>query len=121
MALRYDYGIGREEVFLELDDGETFHRDDVVRTFFDVDGSSAGYVQITSSAPLTITGRTSNETPVGGFGQALPVYTPEMKNNLVGGGVISGLRGGGAVRASIGGVNKRRGEWHWSVCLFEPC
>ncbi len=120
VALRYEHADGREEVTLELGDGETFHREDVVRSFFDVTGSSAGYVQISASAPLTVTGRTSNKTPAGGFGQALPVFTPEMTMELVGGGVLSGLRGGGVFRSNIGFVNMGTLNCTCSVRLFDP-
>jgi hypothetical protein len=120
VVLRYDYAGGREEASLELDDGETFHRDDVVRTFFGVGGSSAGYVQITSSAPITVTGRTIDETPAGGFGQALPVYTPTMTMDLMGGGVLSGLRGGGDFRSNIGLVNMGTSDCACGVRLFDP-
>jgi len=120
VALRYEHADGREEVTLELEDGETFHRDDVVQSFFGVSGSSAGYVQIASSAPLTVTGRTSNETNAGGFGQALPAYTPEMTRYLMGGGVLSGLRGGGAFRSNIGFVNMGGYDCKCDVSLYAP-
>lgn len=120
VALRYQHADGHEEVTLELSDGETFHREDVVRSFFGVTEPSAGYVQITASAPLMVSGRTSNETPTGGFGQALPVFTPEMTIELVGGGVLSGLRGGGVFRTNIGLVNMGFLNCTCSVRLFDP-
>lgn len=103
--LRYFHSAGSADAALELADAETLHYDDVVRALFGISGSSAGYVQIASSAPLIIVGRTSNETPDGGFGQNLPVYTPKMTLDFMSGGVLTGLRGAGTFRTNVGLVN----------------
>jgi hypothetical protein len=120
VELRYVFSEGREERSLQLADGETFHRDDVVRTLFGVNGSSAGYVQIASSTPLTVAARTSNQLPAGTFGQALPVYTPEMTIELMGAGVLSGLRGGAGFRSNIGLVNMSASDCECRVRLVGP-
>jgi len=103
-VLTYYYSGGQVDALLELDADESILYDDVARTLFGVGGQSSGYVQITSSAPLTLRGRTSNESDLGGFGQSLPVYTPEMTQELWFGN-LSGLRGGEAFRTNIGLVN----------------
>jgi hypothetical protein len=119
VALNYEYLEGNEQFSIELDHGETFHRDDVVRTVFGVAGPSTGYVQVTSSTPLTVTGRTSNERTEGSFGQVLPVFTPEMTTELLGGGVLSGLRGGERFRSNIGLVNMGTRNCACSVRMFD--
>ena len=103
-VLTYYHSGGQADALLELLDGESVFYEDVARTLFSVAGQSSGYIQITSSAPLTLAGRTSNESDLGGFGQSLPVYTPKMTQELWFGD-LSGLRGGEAFRTNIGLVN----------------
>jgi hypothetical protein len=117
-VLTYYHSGGQADALLELLDGESVFYEDVARTLFSVAGQSSGYIQITSSAPLTFTGRTSNESNIGGFGQSLPVYTPEMTRLWF--GDLSGLRGGEAFRTNIGLVNMATGDCTCRVRLFRP-
>jgi len=109
VILIYRYGDDETHVFIDLEDGEAFHGSDVALELFEVEGPSSGYVLVRSPAPLQISGRTSNETQIGGFGQALPVVTPRMTYDFDPGegstGVLSGLRGGPSFRTNIGLVN----------------
>jgi hypothetical protein len=119
VRLRYFEGNLSADATLEIADGETIHRDDVVRTLFGAPGSSVGSVQVSSSAPLTVAGRTVNRMPAGTFGQALPVYTPTMTIDLMGGGVLTGLRGGPAFRTNVGLVNMSDRDCTCRVELYD--
>jgi hypothetical protein len=121
VRLTYWHAGGGATVELELDDGETFHREDVVRSLFDVNGQSAGYVQITASVPLMVSGRTTNESPAGGFGQSLPVYTRRetLDFSLGQTGVLSTLGGGERFRSNLGLVNMADADCSARVQLFK--
>lgn len=119
VALRYYHDNESADAALVIANGETVHHDDVARSLFGVPGSSVGYVQIASSAPLTVAGRTANEMPGGGFGQALPVYTPGMTIDLMAGGVLTGLRGGPAFRTNLGLVNMTESDCVCRVALYD--
>ena len=121
VALAYYHSGGRAAAELVLADGEAVDFDDVVQSLFGVGGASAGYVQIRSTVPLTVSGRTANETPDGGFGQALPVYTRAMTFDISIGlpGVLSTLRGGPQFRTNIGLVNMADAECTARVQLLD--
>jgi len=119
VRLRYFEGNRTADAALEIADGETVDRDDVVRSLFDVSGASAGSVQISSSAPLTVAGRTVNRMPAGTFGQALPVFTPTMTIDLMGGGVLTGLRGGPTFRTNVGLANMSDRDCTCRVELYD--
>jgi len=121
VALAYHHSGGRVAAELVLADGEAVDFEDVVQSLFGVGGASAGYVQIRSTVPLTVSGRTANETPDGGFGQALPVYTRAMTFDISIGlpGVLSTLRGGPQFRTNIGLVNMADAECTARVQLLD--
>ena len=122
VSLGYHHSGGRADAELVLADGEAANFDDVVQSLFGVGGASTGYIQIRSSVPLTVGGRTVNETPGGGFGQALPVFTSRMTWDLSHGqpGVLSTLRGGPPFRTNIGLVNMADQDCTVRVRIFEP-
>jgi hypothetical protein len=107
--LIYRHDGGETGAILDLDDAEAFHSEDVAVELFGIDDPSSGYVLVRSPVPLQIGGRTSNETAVGGYGQALPVVAPEMTYDFGSGegpaGVLPSLRGGSSFRTNIGLVN----------------
>ncbi|HSN55799.1 MAG TPA: hypothetical protein VLT32_14075 [Candidatus Sulfomarinibacteraceae bacterium] len=123
VLMTYRHDSGRSSVWVDLEDGEALHRDDAAVELFGVEGESAGTVLITSTTPLMVSGRTSNEGPVGGYGQALPVVTPAMSYGLEQGlgrtGVLSVLRGGPSFRTNIGLVNMGDEACSARVRLFD--
>jgi hypothetical protein len=107
---------------LELPDGASWHSDDVVRNLFTIDAPAAGYVQVLSDVPLAITGRTTNEGSTGGYGQALPVFTPDDTFDLTvaGPGLLAPLRGGPRFRTNLGLVNMADEACSATVELYTP-
>lgn len=123
VILVYRYGDDQTHVFVDLEDGEGFHSSDVAVELFGVEEPSSGYVLVRSNTPLQISGRTSNETQIGGYGQALPVVTPGMTYDFSPGeglmGVLSGLRGGPSFRTNIGLVNFGNESCSAHVIIFD--
>ncbi len=121
--LVYRYGDDETHVYVDLEDGEGFHSSDVAVELFGVEEPSSGYVLVRSNSPLQISGRTSNETQIGGYGQALPVVTPGMTYDFGPGeglmGVLPGLRGGPSFRTNIGLVNFGNEACSAHVIIFD--
>ncbi len=107
--VRLTYRAGGEnfDTDLDLPDGRSVFMDDVVSSVFGISEPSAGYVQIESSVPLTVGGRTENLASGGSVGQSLPVITPTVtfESSVGPPGVLSPLRGGDRFRTNIGVVN----------------
>lgn len=112
----------RKVATVEIPDGNSKNWTDVVRTLFGIHGPAAGYVQVTSNVPLTVTGRTVNTNPSGGHGQSLPVVTPAETWDLVFSdhGLLSPVRGGPHVRTNLGLVNLTDESCRVRVRLVAP-
>jgi hypothetical protein len=121
--LSYRYESGSTFRSVDLPRGEAWHAEDVAVEVFDVAGASAGYIYISSSVPLKISGRTSNQTPEGGYGQALAVVTPGMTyafgSNEGLTGVLPMLRGGSGFRTNIGLVNLADSSCSAEIVVFD--
>lgn len=122
VALTLRYRTNQVDTAIGIADGESLHWDDVVRTLFNVAGSATGYLQITSTVPLAVSARTSNESLDGGYGQALPVFTPGTTSQLSNEppGLLAPLRGGPRFRTNLGLVNMSDQTCSVNVRLFEP-
>jgi len=122
VVLSFRYRDHQVDTTIVIADGQSLHWDDVVRTLFHVAGSASGYLQITSSVPLAASARTSNESLDGGYGQALPVFTPGTTSVLSSGsgGLLASLRGGERFRTNLGLVNMADQGCSVEVRLFEP-
>ncbi len=115
----------RHDNQLAIFEGQLVVFENIGWDLFGLPGAFAGHVQITSTTPLAVSGRTYNLSSMGSFGQSLPVFTEEMTEQWRASwgswwshsncGLLPGLRGTGRFRTNLSLVNMSAG----AVCFVE--